>query len=197
MIMYEDDLKCFKLKQYQPFWKIICCLTLVCISRYFCINKIFHLKGNTPTQIKTELDAVYWDSTPSFATVKKWTAEFKCGRTRLVDDEHSGRPTTAPTIENFEKVHQMILDDCQIKVSDIAEAAGISKEHLCHILNEVLGMRKLPAGCVLRLPILNQKHIQMNISYLQSDFCIISSLLMKFGSTTILPIQRNSQNSGL
>ncbi|KYQ60538.1 hypothetical protein ALC60_00406 [Trachymyrmex zeteki] len=53
---------------------------------YCAIIKFLHLKGNTSTQIKAELDAVYGDSVPSFATVKRWVAEFKRGRTSSVRD---------------------------------------------------------------------------------------------------------------
>ncbi|KAL6254803.1 hypothetical protein P5V15_014138 [Pogonomyrmex californicus] len=43
---------------------------------YRAVIKFLHLKGNTPAQIKIELDAVYGDSALSFATVKRWAAEF-------------------------------------------------------------------------------------------------------------------------
>ena len=73
---------------------------------YRAIIKFLHLKSNTLAQIKAELDAVYGDSAPSFATVKRWAAEFKCGRISLTDDERSGRPTTAIITDNIEKVHK-------------------------------------------------------------------------------------------
>ena len=57
---------------------------------YRAVIKYLCLKGNTPEQIKTELDAVYGDSAPSYATVKRLLAEFKHGRTSLADDERSG-----------------------------------------------------------------------------------------------------------
>ena len=60
--------------------------------RYHAVIKYLFLKGNTPTQIKDELDSVYGDSATSFTTVKFWAAEFKCGRKSLGDDECSGRP---------------------------------------------------------------------------------------------------------
>ncbi|GFV98304.1 histone-lysine N-methyltransferase SETMAR [Trichonephila clavipes] len=82
---------------------------------YQAVIKYFLLKGNTPTQIKDELDSVYGDSVPSFTTVKFWTAEFKRGRNSLGDDERSGRPSTATTDENITEVHQMVLDDRRIK----------------------------------------------------------------------------------
>src|SRR5436190_23298789 len=131
---------------------------------YRAVIKFLHLKGNTSAQIKAELDAVYGDSAPSFATVKRWVAEFKRGRTSLADDERSGRPTTATTIDNIEEIHQMVMDNRRIKVREIAEAIGISKERVCHILTEELGMRKLTARWVPRLLTLDQKRIRMNIS---------------------------------
>ncbi|KYN15691.1 hypothetical protein ALC57_12093 [Trachymyrmex cornetzi] len=109
---------------------------------YRALIKFLHLKGNTSTQMKAELDAVYGDSAPSFATVKRSVVEFKRGRTSLADDERSGRPTTATTTDNIEKIHQMIMDNRRIKIREIAEAVGISKERVCHILTEELGMPK-------------------------------------------------------
>jgi len=43
----------------------------------------------------------------------------------------------------------MVLDDRQIKVREIAEAVGISKERVCHILAEELDMHKLIARAAL------------------------------------------------
>ncbi|KAL6252271.1 hypothetical protein P5V15_003009 [Pogonomyrmex californicus] len=58
----------------------------------------------------------------------------------------------------------MVLDDRRIKVREIAEAMGISKERVCHIFTEELDMRKLSARWVPRLLTLDQKRIRMNIS---------------------------------
>lgn len=130
---------------------------------YRAVIRYLFLKGNTPTKIKHELDAVYGDSAPSFTTVKFWAAEFKRGRTSLGDDERLGRPQTATTDDNIAQVHQMVLENRRIKVTEIAEAMSISKERVCHILIEHLGMRKLTARWVLRLLTLDQKRVQMNI----------------------------------
>ena len=82
--------------------------------------------------------------------MKFWAAEFKRGRKSLGDDERSRPPKTATTDENVAKVH---LDDCRIKVREIAEGRGYEhvKERVCHILNLHLGMRKLSARWVPRL----------------------------------------------
>ncbi|XP_030750541.1 protein GVQW3-like [Sitophilus oryzae] len=131
---------------------------------YRAVIKYLVLKGNTPTQIKHEFDSVYEDSAPSFTTVKFWAAEFKRGRKSLGDDERSGRPKTATTDDNIAKVHQMMLDDRRIKVRKIAEVMNISKDYVCHTLNQDLGMRKLSARWVPRLLTLDQKRVRMNIS---------------------------------
>ncbi|GFW46496.1 HTH_48 domain-containing protein [Trichonephila clavipes] len=86
--------------------------------KYRAVIKYLLLKGNTPMQIKDELDSVYGDSAPSFISVKFWAAEFTRGRKSLEDDKRSGRPNTD---ENIAKVHQIVLDDRRIKVRQIAE----------------------------------------------------------------------------
>ena len=122
------------------------------------------MKGNTPTQIKGELDSVYGDSAPSFTAVKFWAAEFKRGRKSLGDGEGSERPKPATDDENIAKVHQMVLDDRRIKVRVIAEVINMSKERVCHILSQYLGMRKLSARWVPRLLTVDKKRVRMNIS---------------------------------
>ena len=123
-----------------------------------CFEYLF-LKGNTPTQIKVELDTVYGDNAPSFTTVKFWAAEFKRGRKSLGDDERSGRPKTATADDNIAKVHQMVLDDRRIKVREIAEVMKMSKERVCHILHQDLGMRKLSARWVPHLLVCAVSHL--------------------------------------
>jgi len=84
------------------------------------------------------------DSSPSFSTIKKWAAEFKRGRISLEDDPHEGRPESATTPGIIEQVHDMVLDDQRMKVREIAETIGISKERVGYILHE-LDMKKLCA----------------------------------------------------
>ena len=48
------------------------------------------------------------------------------------------------------KIHDLVLADRRLKVREIAETIGISKDCVGHILHEILGMRKLSAqrdGC--------------------------------------------------
>ncbi|KAG7313617.1 hypothetical protein JYU34_000775 [Plutella xylostella] len=131
---------------------------------YRAVLKYLFLKGNAPTQIKDELDSVYGDSSPSFTTVKFWAAELKRGCKSFRHDERSGRPKTATTDDNIAKVHEMVLDDRRIKVREIAEAMKMSRERVCHILNQDLGMRRLSARWLPRLLTSDQRRVRMNIS---------------------------------
>ena len=54
-------------------------------------------------QTKQWLDKCYLDSAPSETTVKRWYADFKCGRTDTKDAERSGRPNSAVVLENSKK----------------------------------------------------------------------------------------------
>ena len=54
-----------------------------------------YLKSKTGKEIHGGLTEVYGSSAPSYAQVKFWVGEFKCGRTSLEDETRSGRPLDA------------------------------------------------------------------------------------------------------
>jgi len=61
-------------------------------------------------------------------------------------------------------LHDMVLDDWRIKVREIAETIGISKERVWYILHEELDMKKLCARWVPHLLTAHQKCTCMKIS---------------------------------
>jgi histone-lysine N-methyltransferase SETMAR len=99
-----------------------------------------------------------------FSTIKKWAAEFKRGHTNLEVDPCEGRLKSATTPEIIEQVHDIVLDDWRMKVCEIAETIGISKEHVGYILHEELDMKKLCARCLPCLLTVDQKCTRMKIS---------------------------------
>jgi transposase len=131
---------------------------------YRAVTKFFVKEGLTPNEIHSKFVNVYGDPSPSFSTVKKWAAEFKRGRTSLEFDPHEGRPKSATTPEIIEQVHDMVLDDRQMKVREISEIIGISKKRVGYILHEELDMKKLCARWVSRLLTADQKRTRMKIS---------------------------------
>ncbi|XP_029167068.1 uncharacterized protein LOC114937661 [Nylanderia fulva] len=55
------------------------------------------------------------------------------------------------TEDNVTKIHDLVLADRRLKVREIAETVGISKDRVGYILHEILGMKKLSARWVPRL----------------------------------------------
>ena len=95
------------------------------------------------------------DAGPSFTRVKKWATEFKRDRVSFEDDPRTGRPKSATTPEITIKVHDIVLEDHHLKVSEIAKTVAISDERVHHIFTEELGMKKLSARWVLRLSLIH------------------------------------------
>jgi transposase len=102
---------------------------------YRAVIKFFVKEGLTPNEIHLKFVKVYGDSSPSFSTIIKWAAEFKCGRTSLEDDPRDGRPRSATTPEIIEQAHDMLFDDRRMKVREIVESIGISKERVGYTLH--------------------------------------------------------------
>ena len=122
------------------------------------------LMGKNTVQAKEWLDKHYNTSSPSSATVKRWYAEFKRGRTCTDDAERPGRPNEVVNDENIKKVHRIVLNDRKVKVSEIAETLKISTERVRHILHECLDMKKLSARWVPRLLTIDQKQERIDKS---------------------------------
>jgi hypothetical protein len=102
---------------------------------YRAVIKFFVKEGLMPNEIHSKFIKVYGDSSPSFLTIKKWGAEFKRGRTSLEDDPHEGCSKSAAASEIIEQVHDMLSDDRRMKVHEIAETTGFSKECVGYILH--------------------------------------------------------------
>jgi len=100
-------------------------------EQYRSVIRFLFLEAKSRSEIKERLDAVYGDSSvtrpPSRATVKNWFNE----------------PKTATTEDNVTKIHYLVLSDRRLKIREIAETVGMSKDCVGH---EILGMRKLSMG---------------------------------------------------
>lgn len=121
------------------------------------------MKKNT-VQAKKWLDKCYPDSAPSKATVERWFAEFKCGRTRTDDAERCGRPNEVVTPENVKNVHKIILENRKVKLQEVADTMKMSKGSIYTILHEHLHMRKLFSKWVPRSLTIDQKQQRVDAS---------------------------------
>ena len=114
------------------------------------VIRYLYLKGKTGKEIHGKLVDVYGSSAPSYAQVKFWVGEFKCGRTSLEDEARSGCPLDATDEEMCKKVRDLVYSDRRIQVEGIVQALGISHSNISTILHDRLGMRKLTARWVTK-----------------------------------------------
>jgi len=84
------------------------------------------LENVPPQQTQNRMTVVYGECTPSYATVKRWAAEFRQGRISLEDEPQSGRPSEAVSEENCRAVENTVLQNRRVNVQLIADAVGIS-----------------------------------------------------------------------
>ena len=113
----------------------------VLIKHFFLMGKILFKKNNDMM--------CYSDSTLLETMVKKWYADFKCGRTDTNDAECSDRPNLAVVLRNMKKLHKLVVANHKLKLHEIAE--GLSEGSVFTILYEHLSMRKLCSKRVLYL----------------------------------------------
>jgi len=102
-----------------------------------------YLQGKAPKEIQAILTETLGEHAPSYATVKKWVAEFKHGDLSTCVATRPGRPKTLTTPEIIDQIHELILEDCRILAKSIDEQLGISRERVGSIILEDLDMRKL------------------------------------------------------
>lgn len=121
------------------------------------VIKYLQKKGMTPKEIHEDMVQTLAEDSPSYATVKKWAAEFKRGRVSTEDDPRSGRPKTSTTDEQVAAIHRMVLDDRRQTVQQIAKSIGISSGSVHAVLTDILGMSKLSARWVPRMLTPDQK----------------------------------------
>lgn len=97
----------------------------------------------TTNESKRELDTVFGTSAPSVSTVRRWYNEFNRGKTNFKDDPKSGRPSTAVTDENREKVRRIVEDDPHVTYEQIKHVLGVGSTAVTKILREKLGLKKV------------------------------------------------------
>jgi len=50
----------------------------------------------------------------------------------VFDEPRPGAPKTATTEDNVTKIHDLVLADCRLKIREIAETEGMSKDRVGH-----------------------------------------------------------------
>lgn len=123
-------------------------------------------------EINAKIDAVYRESSPSMTTINISSTNLNV--VVCLDGERPVCQEDVVTNQIVEKVHDMILTDCQTKVREIAEAVSVLYGTTINILHDELSVRKLSARWVLRLFTVDNKLISLSMP----QHCL--DLLVKF-----------------
>ena len=118
--------------------------------------------GKSATETYNLLTQVYGDQCLSCTQVFERFKKFKDGREYVGVDPKSGRPSTAKTQENVQKVARIVRGDRRLSIRAISEITNINKESVRHILHDDLGMRKVCAKVVPKILTPEQKEHRLN-----------------------------------
>ncbi|PNF35315.1 hypothetical protein B7P43_G04813 [Cryptotermes secundus] len=118
--------------------------------------------GKSATETYNLLTEVYGDQCLSRTQVFEWFKKFMEGRKNVGNDPKSGRPPTAKTPENVEKVARIVRRDRRLSIRAISELTNINKESVRQILHDDLGMKKVCAKVVPKILTPQQKEHRVN-----------------------------------
>jgi len=111
----------------------------------------FLVKEEIPAaEIHQRLQRAYGSVCMGVSSVRRWVKHFKDGNTSNQAEPRSGRPQTASTERNMERVDEIIQDDRRVTVDTIVQTLGIGHNAVQEMI-ESLGSRKVCVRWVPRL----------------------------------------------
>jgi len=75
------------------------------------VIKFFFLQGKAPKEIHATVIQTLGEHAPSYATIKNWVTQSKCGDFSTCDTPRPGRPKKVTTPEIIDQIHELILED--------------------------------------------------------------------------------------
>jgi transposase len=106
------------------------------------VNEFLVKEGNSAGVIYKRLRGVYGDVSMGVSSVRRWVKHFKDRNTDIANQLRCGRPRTAATESNKQKVNEFVRQDRRITVREIAEQLGVG-HHTVQEMMEILGYRKV------------------------------------------------------
>ncbi|PNF27671.1 hypothetical protein B7P43_G14595 [Cryptotermes secundus] len=89
--------------------------------------KFCFLLGKSGTETLEMLKTAYKDDAMGKTQVFEWFSRFKNGEMSIDDKPRSGRPSTARTHENVEKIREIIKGDRRRTIEEIVELSGVTE----------------------------------------------------------------------
>ena len=116
------------------------------------VIEFLNAEGETPIRIHERLTKVYGDATVDVSTVRRWVR--RCNeaveQTPLTDQKRSGRPVTAVSPSNIQRVDDIIRGDRRVTTDELCCILSLSKGSVMTIIHQ-LGYRKVCARWVPRM----------------------------------------------
>jgi len=136
--------------------------------------KLKYLEGKKAKAIHEELQITLGTSAPAFCTVTRWINEFRWGRQSVKDEYRPGRPISATSEENIQKVAEAVKFNGRISTRNLANELGIDQKSVRNILHFKLGLKKIQSQWVPKLLTKNQKQerlqsCQTNLALIEED----------------------------
>ncbi|PNF41034.1 hypothetical protein B7P43_G08223 [Cryptotermes secundus] len=145
--------------------------------------KFCFLLGKSGTETLEMLKTAYKDDAMGKTQVFEWFSRFKNGEMSIDDKPRSGRPSTARTHENVEKIREIIKEDRRRTIEEIVELSGViwssaarfvAVETNCTVKSEVL--------CLGRRTFLKNVPCNWTGGYKWSTALVLSITLGGFGA---------------
>ncbi|UYV76833.1 hypothetical protein LAZ67_14002137, partial [Cordylochernes scorpioides] len=117
--------------------------------------------GKNATETFQMLQKAFKDDCISRSQSGKWYKAFKEGREEVADEPRSGRPTTARTDENVDRVLEVLRTDRRSSIQRIADTLHMSTFVVNRIMTEDLQMPKVCAKLVPKVLTQDQKELRV------------------------------------
>uniref|UniRef100_A0A8C4RHA2 Mos1 transposase HTH domain-containing protein n=1 Tax=Erpetoichthys calabaricus TaxID=27687 RepID=A0A8C4RHA2_ERPCA len=127
------------------------------LEQWYAIKFCF-LLGKSPSETFTMLQQAFGTECLSYSQAKKWHKAFREGREEVTDEPRSGRPSSARTDVNVQRVRDFLKMDQRLSLYQVAEALDLSEATVQRIVTEDLHMRKVCAKLVPRVLTEEQKN---------------------------------------
>ena len=124
--------------------------------------------GIAAREISDRLKNIYGESALSYPSVRRWMADFKGGRSDIIDKpqwhyrQASFRPSSAVTEANKQHVDELIRSDRRITTRDIIDVIGVGHGAVHNIISD-LGYSKVCARWVPRQLTDELKHSRFDV----------------------------------
>lgn len=120
--------------------------------------------GLTVKEIHSEIGSIYGDNKMSFATVYRWFKKFSSGQESVKDAPYSGRPKSAVTQCNVNKIKSIIAKDARFTVRQLARMTNLGLASVHFILKKILKVSKISARWIPHLLTDEQKRTRVQMA---------------------------------